>query len=288
VTRAERARTELWRVAADAARDEDGAVREDWRRWELSGAVAAAERAGLLPADELAAWRSLVDGGALPPPAGADAAAAAAHLDGLRAALVPDARTPDPAGRAARRRFDGALAVLHEVGLVSDEDERAWRRRALEATAPWLDAAAVAEVVATPGWVAIPVPPPTPEEAAEDERRAALRPPRTVPGAVRRVLLVDAVAYSADGLAVAAAVDREGVLELHVHHRITTVPDRGPFGPPPALRDDRGTTYAPAHDHPSAGGPGAGATGAWRYVPPLDPAATRLVAERDGTAWTLA
>ena len=113
-------------------------------------------------------------------------------------------------------------------------------------------------------------------EALERQNDAAERR-----GRAERVLAArDVVRH--DGTAVVAVVARADATDVLFHHT-------GPFGTalaPPALTDDRGTRYVPAHWQPvsASGRRGMVAIGTWRYLPAAPAAANRFTVTR-GDAW---
>lgn len=300
------ARTLLWEWLAEA--DDPDPEQRAWKVARLGGMLDACERVGVLTADEVRRWRTLVPGEAVPSPPGADSAAAARHLEQLLVDLRPLCRDEDAGGMCASRRYDGALEALHAAGVLADNEAGAWRRRALEAQAPWLERDEAEELAAQDGLFAIGVPACTDEEAAADA--AAEREMDAIQrrGELRRVLTCAAPARH-EGLAVLAVVVRTEATELMFHH----------VGPPhgeyrggfaelaafsaiaealeaPALVDDLGSVYEAVSPQPvSSRGTGGipdparprVVTGMWRYAPAAPATATRFTATLGRARWTL-
>lgn len=260
----------------------------------FDGMLLAAERAGLIGADESRAWRS-------PPPAAPAAPRAEPHLETLLAALRPLTRDEDAEAQRAQRRFDAALTALAGAGLLSEADGVAWRTRALTATAPWLDREGAAELAAADGVYALLPPPRDAAEAEADARQEREQAVIGRSGALRDVL-VAAHPQRHGGTAVAAALIRTESVELVFHHvgemGAGFEAFHGAMGGliAPALRDAAATAYAaavpePVSAHGSGGLPHQGPlviTGAWRYHPAPPPGTHRLEAVGPaGARWTL-
>jgi hypothetical protein len=285
-------RTLLWEWVGEL--DDDDPEQLAWKRAQADGMLMAAERARVLPAGELVEWRALAAGGVLRAAAG-DRAAAERHLDDLLAALRPMTRETDPAARAASRRFSDALDALAAAGLV---EEAEWRRRALAAEAPWMDADEVDELSSGGGIYAVAIPPQSPEDELDDLRHADEMERLSRRGDARRVLVAPAIEHH-DELAVVAAVLRTDSTEL-VFHRggmpFDGRPDLGAFREivdaltPPALADAAGTPYEPAAPRPvsaSGASESSAITGIWRYQPAAPVDLPELVATRNGARWVL-
>ena len=104
----------------------------------------------------------------------------------------------------------------------------------------------------------------------EGQRAAAQR------GRVERVLIASDPVRR-DGTAVTAVVVRADATDVLFHH----VGPGGSTRPAPALGDDLGTRYAPAHwDAVSASGFGPVLVGAWRYLPAAPPDAREFTIGR--------
>ena len=299
------ARARLWFWLSEAGGPDER--QRAWKRRRLEGMLLACERTGILSAAELAEWRAAVAGGVRTVERAGDAAAAERHLDELLREVRPLSRDPDATALSAGRRFRGALEALRAAGVLDDEACAGWHARELRASAPWLEADAVAEITARSDVVwAIGVPAETPEEEAEDARsrdQAELGGRR---GELRHVLVCPAPVRH-DGTAVIAFVARSEATDVLFHH---VGPPKGQattghaavqaFGEivealtPPELADDVGTTYRAVSDRP-VGSHGAGGmpdperphavTGVWRYVPGPPPAARELVATLGSASW---
>jgi predicted nuclease with RNAse H fold len=298
VTAAQHARGVLWRWTQMLREETDGA----WGRAELVGAIEAAERTCALPADELGAWRSVAADAPIPTPAGHHDRIAA-HLELLLGRVQPLERETPPDRRDGMDVFTGAVDALHETGLLDDAAHDAWRGRAIRAWTPWLDEEAVEKVVHA-DLVAISVPPSTPDEEAEDERRRAEHAELIRRGDVVRVLVATGVVRDEEQVAVTAAVARTDSTELHFHAlgppQVDDLDDR-PLSDrlplpehPPELSDDVGTRYRPVHSRPVGAGshgsrPGVPTvvTGQWRYQPAMPVEAAVLTATSGDTVWTL-
>ena len=305
---AREARTLLWEWLGEA--DDPDAQQRAWKLARLGGMLDACERAGLLPAEEMRAWRGLAAGEAPASPPALDPAAARGHLEALLAALRPLSRDPEPGTLAASSRLDGALDALRQAGVLDDEEAAAWRTRSFEAKAPWLDRDDLEELAGYEGdglVFAIGVPARSPEEEAADaaadlELEALMRR-----GELRRVLTCRAPDRH-EGLAILAVVVRAEATEVLFHH---VGPPHGEFRggfadlaafsaladalSPPELVDDAGTTYEPVSPRPvsshgSGGMPDPArprvVTGVWRYAPAAPDTARRFTAALDGARWT--
>jgi hypothetical protein len=301
------AQTLLWKWAEECE-DDDPEQREMKVRY-AEGLVDACEHAGLLAADEVVQWRRLLSRGGAPPAPG-DLDAAERHLEELLAAVPPMSRKPEPTALTAGRRFDAALAALHESGVVSDEVGRRWRARGLAAEAPWLARDEISELVSTAEEadvisIAIPLPAASPEEEAADA--AAMR---KVEMAVRRGrakrVFVPKRPQRQDGLAIAAVVARTEATEVVFHHVGDPQGDVGSGRAelagfrktddalvPPSLDDDRGTVYSPVHERPISSHGSRGPrrpfvrTGIWRYQPPAPDSAAAFEVTTSGARWRL-
>lgn len=291
------ARTLLWEWARE--RDDPDPEQRGWKVAYCAGLVDACEHTGLLGPDEIAAWRRLLaDPGASPPPASGDRRAAEGHLDALLAAVPPMSRDPQPAALAPSRRFHGALAALHAVGVLGDEDQETWRSRALAAEAPWLDREDVDQLSRVDGIYAISIPPASPEEeaadaAAERDLEALVRR-----GRVRSVFVSDRVERH-DGLAVVAVVTRTESTDVVFNHVGDPVDETASGRASlrafqttvdalvaPALSDDAGTVYEPLRQQPMGSHGNRGAiTGAWRYQPPAPDAAATFDVGAGAARW---
>jgi hypothetical protein len=299
------ARSALWRWVQDAE-DPDPEQRA-WKLAHMDGMVLAAERVGVLDADEVARWREVVAG--RPPVAPpADRASAEAHLRALLAEVRPMSRDDDPERRRASNRFHGALGALHEAGVLDEDERAAWHARELRVSAPWLDADAVGALTAPNMLTAIGIPAHTPEEEASDRAAAEEIEAISRRGRVERVVAARS-AERHDGLAVVAVAVRSECTDVVFHH----------VGPPmgeaqsgfasleafravldslvaPALGDDRGTAYTPVSRTPVTSH-GAGGmpdperrrvvTGVWRYAPSAPAGARRFTAQADRGRWAI-
>jgi hypothetical protein len=302
------ARTLLWKWAEEC-RDDDPEQREMKVRY-AEGLVDACEYAGLLAADEVVQWRRLLARGGAPPPAAGDLDAAERHLEELLAAVRPMSRKPEPTAFAAGRRFDAALAALHESGVLSDEVGRRWRARGLAAEAPWLARDEISELVSRaeePGGIsiAISLPAASPEEEAADAEAMRKINMAVRRGRAKRVFVANPPQRQ-DGLAIAAVVARTEATEVVFHY----VGDpQGDFGSeraelaalrmtddalvPPSLEDDKGTVYSPVHERPISSHGSRGPkrpfvrTGIWRYQPPAPDSAAAFEVTTSGARWRL-
>jgi hypothetical protein len=304
------AQTLLWDWASQAC-EEDDPEQRTWKVRSAEGLVDACEHAGLLTADQVVEWRRLLARGGAPPPAPGDLDAAERHLEELLAAVLPMSREPETTALTAGRRFDAALAALHESGVLSDEVARGWRARGLAADAPWLAHDEISEVLSAGEGadaiaIAIPGPPGTsPEEeaaAAEAIREFEMVARR---GRAKRVFVPNRPQRQ-DGLAIAAIVARTEATEVVFHHVGDPQGDVGSeraamaaFGKtndalvPPGLEDDKGTVYRPVRDHPLSSHGSAGperppvTTGVWRYQPPAPDSAAAFEVTTSGARWWL-
>jgi hypothetical protein len=302
------AQTLLWEWASQACEEDDPEQRA-WKVRYAEGVVDGCEHAGLLTADHVVQWRRLLAEGGAPPPAPGDLGAAERHLQALLAAVPPMSREPEPTVVAAGRRFDAALAALHESGVLSDEVARRWRARGLAAEAPWLAHDEISELVRTaeePNVIsAIPLPAASPEEeaaAAEAIREIELVARR---GRAERVFVPNPPQRH-DGLAIAAVVARTEATEVVFHHVGDPQGDVGSERAelaafrktddalvPPGLEDDKGTVYRPVRDHPLSSHGSAGPerppviTGVWRYQPLAPDSAAAFEVTTSGARWRL-
>jgi hypothetical protein len=302
------AQTLLWEWASMACEDDDPEQREMKVRY-VECQVDACEYAGLLAADQVLQWRRLLAQGGAPPPAPGDLDAAERHLAELLAAVPPMSRKPEPTALLAGRRFDAALAALHESGVLGDEVGRRWRARGLAAEAPWLADDEISEISRVEGAsgiaIAIAIPAASPEEEAGDaeamrEIELAARRGRAV-----RVFVPNRPQRQ-DGFAIAAVVARTEATEVVFHYVGDPQGDVGSgraemaaFGKtvdalvPPSLEDDKGTIYRPVREHPmgshGSGGPERPPviTGVWRYQPPAPDSAAAFEATTSGARWRL-
>ena len=103
-------------------------------------------------------------------------------------------------------------------------------------------------------------------------------------GSVDRVLVARPPVRH-DGTAVAAVVTRSEATDVLYHH----VGASGAGLSTPALTDDLGTRYAPAHWNPvSADGMAAAVyTGTWRYLPAAPAGARQFTITRGDAWWTV-
>jgi hypothetical protein len=301
------AQTLLWKWASEACEDDD----PEQRAWKVRYAeclVDACEHAGLLAADRVVQWRRLLARGGAPPPAPGDLDAAEPHLVELLAAVPPMSREPEPTAFPAGRRFDAALAALHESGVLSDEVARRWRSRGLAAEAPWLAHDEISELLSTgegADLIAIAIPAASPEEEAADAeamREIELAARR---GRAKRVFVPNRPQRQ-DGLAIAAVVTRTEATEVVFHHvgdpqgdvgseraAMAAFPKTDDALVPPGLEDDKGTIYRPVRDHPLSSHGSAGPerrpviTGVWRYQPPAPDSAAAFEVTTSGARWRL-
>jgi hypothetical protein len=276
----------------------------------LEGTLFAYQRIGVLPSSEADRWRVRLAGAATerdaepePPVPETVRAAGARYLERLVADVPRFRRNPTPDERAAGAECASAIETLRAVGVLADREETEWHRRLLAAQAPWLDDPP------PPGegpWV-ISIPPETPEEAAEDaafEAAWAARPkaettPRVVTGSPKRHA----------GLAMIALAVHEDATSLHFHfvgerapvdapspHSTRALDDALDALAPPALRDDRGTSYEPvdprpvsasSHSHEPESDPRLVIVGAWLYTPAAPDEAATFEIEQAGGRWTL-
>jgi hypothetical protein len=303
------AQTLLWDWASQAC-EEDDPEQRTWKVRSAEGLVDACEHAGLLTADQVVEWRRLLARGGVPPPAPGDLDAAERHLEELLAAVPPLSREPEPTALTAGRRFDAALAALHESGVLSDEVARGWRARGLAAEAPWLAPDEISELLSAGEGtdaisIAIAIPAASPEEEAADAE--AMREFEMVArrGPAKRVFVPNRP-QRRDGLAIAAVVARTEATEVVFHHVGDPQGDVGSgraamaafrktddaLGPP-GLEDDKGTVYRPVRDHPLSSHGSAGPerppviTGVWRYQPPAPDSAAAFEVTTSGARWRL-
>jgi hypothetical protein len=296
------ARTQLWGWVAQLEGCDES--ERGWSLEHFDAMLLASERTGLVPVDELERFRSLGAGATLDTTRG-DSAVARRHLDALATALRPMSRTPDDGAWEASQRFHDAQMSLEKAGLLDGAALDATRRKAVEAELPWLDDEEMAAHASGTGPMLVAIPASSPEEIAQDaafERDHELMLRR---GDVVRVLTCGEIARH-HGLAVTAVVLRTESTEVHFHH-LGKPEGEGPEDPaaffdaaeaigPADLRDDAGTSYAPAPCFPtSASGPGGVPdperprviVGNWRYVTPA-PAGERTFTVTLGDAtWTI-
>lgn len=300
------ARTLLWEWLIEA--EDPDFEQRGWKLARLDGMILACERAGVLSAEEVRGWRAIAAGDVRPASPTTDRVATEQQLGVLLAAIRPMSRDLDPDGLRASRRQDGALDALEAAGVLTGEEAAAWRKRALEAQAPWLDRDDIEQFAGHKGMYAIGVPARTPEEEAADAaadreleaitRRGELRCVRTCRTPARR-----------EGLAVLAVVVRTEATDVLFHH---VGPPQGAYQGaladlaafdadiqalvPPALIDDVGTRYEPATPRPVRSRGNGGMpdparprviTGVWRYSPTAPDAAGRFTATLGETRWTL-
>jgi hypothetical protein len=303
------ARTLLWESASQACEEDDPEQRA-WKVRYAEGLVDGCEHAGLLTAEQVAEWRRLLARGGAPPPAPGDLDAAERHLEELLAAVPPMSREPETTALPAGRRFDAALAALHESGVLSDEVARGWRARGLAAEAPWLAHDEISELVSAGEGtdataIAIPLPAASPEEEAADAEATREIEMVARRGRAKRVFVPNRPQRQ-DGLAVAAVVTRTEATEVVFHHAGDPPADDGSEPAamagfpkmddalvPPSLEDDNGTVYRPVRDQPLSGHGSAGRerpaviTGVWRYQPPAPDSAAAFEVTTPGARWRL-
>lgn len=271
--------------------------------------VDACEHVGLLAADEVAQWRRWLADGGPPPPAPGNLGAAERHLETLLAAVPQLSRDPEPAALSAGRRFHAAFAALHASGVLSDDDERRWRSRALAVEAPWLDQDEMSDLSGMKGVAyAIAIPPASPEEEAADAaaRREMERAGRR--GRAKRVFVPDRP-HRHDGLAIVAVITRTQSTEVLFHH---VGEEQGNLGSghaaleafrtavdaltAPGLEDGNGAIYEPVAERPvsshgSGGMPDLGRprviSGVWRYQPAASDAVAAFEVSTAGARWRL-
>jgi hypothetical protein len=300
------AQTLLWESASQACEEDDPEQRA-WKIRYAEGVVDACEHAGLLSADQVVEWRRLLARGGAPPSAPGDRDAAERHLEELLAAVPPLSREPETTAFAAGRRFDAALAALHESGVLSDEVARGWRARGLAAEAPWLAQDEISELLGSGEGadaiaIAIPGPPEEEAAAAEATREIEMVARR---GPAKRVFVPNRPQRQ-DGLAIAAVVTRTEATEVVFHHvgdpqgdvgservAMAAFPKTDDALVPPSLADDKGTVYRPVRDHPLSSHGSAGperppvTTGVWRYQPPAPDSAAAFEVTTPGARWRL-
>jgi hypothetical protein len=303
------AQTLLWEWASQAREEHDPEQRA-WKVRYAEGLVDGCEHAGLLTADRVVQWRRLLAQGGAPPPAPGDLDAAERHLEELLAAVPPMSREPETTVLAAGRRFDAALAALHESGVLSDQVARGWRSRGLAAEAPWLAQDEISELVSAGEGadaisVAIPIPAASPEEEAADAEATREIELAARRGRAKRVF-VPKRPQRQDGLAIAAVVARTEATEVVFHHvgdpqgdvsseraAMAAFRETDDALVPPSLEDDKGTVYRPVHDQPLGGHGSAGPerptviTGVWRYQPPAPDSAAAFEVTTSGGRWRL-
>lgn len=299
------AQTLLWEWASQACEEDDPEQRA-WKVRYAEGLVDGCEQAGLLSADQVVEWRRLLAHGGAPPPALGDLDAAERHLEELLAAVPPMSREPETTALTAGRRFDAALAALHESGVLSDEVARGWRSRGLAAAAPWLAHDEISELSRVEGAdaiaIAIPGPPEEEAAAAEATREIEMVARR---GRAKRVFVPNRPQRQ-DGLAIAAVVARTEATEVVFHHVGDPEGDVGSERAamaafrktvdalvPPGLEDDKGTVYRPVRERPLSSHGSRGperppvTTGVWRYQPPAPDSAAAFEVTTSGARWRL-
>jgi hypothetical protein len=253
----------------------------------VAGMIDACERTGVLDPDEIAAWRALLAGGSVPAAPG-DAARAKSHLRALLADQPPLSRNPTPEGLSASWRLIGALEALSGTGLLSEAEHAEWHVESLRAQAPWLEAGEVDEIAGMEGFVAIAVPPESPEEEAQDQEWRERLERMSVTGEIVRVLVPRRISRH-EGMAIVALVVRTESVEVHFHAvgpagdisadlaYIEAMRSRTHRLVAPVLTDDAGTAYEAAGFGPvHASGGASVTTGVWRYHPAPPPEATRF------------
>jgi hypothetical protein len=300
------AQTLLWEWASQACEENDPEQRA-WKVRYAEGLVDACEYAGLLTADQVVQWRRLLAHGGVPPSAPGDLDAAERHLEELLAAVPPMSREPETTALRQGRRFQAALAALHESGVLSDEVAGGWRSRGLAAEAPWLAHDEISELVSMgegADAVAIAIPGPPEEEAAHAEAMRKLEMIVRRGRAVR--VFVPNPPQRQDGLAIAAVVTRTEATEVVFHHigdpqgdvssghaALAAFRKTDEALVPPSLEDDKVTVYTPVRDHPMSSHGSAGPerprviTGVWRYQPPAPEAAAAFEVTTSGASWLL-
>jgi hypothetical protein len=270
------------------------------RAWKIAfaeGAITAYERVGVLDPDEARRWRERSAPG--PGHAGAphvEAAARAAaerYLEELLAKVVPRRREPAPEDVEASEDCSAAIEALTAAGALDAERSYRWRKRQLEAEAPWLEDPEPAR----PGTAQlILVPPENEEQALEDAAAEALHAALPTATEARRVFTGTPERH--DGLAIVALVAYDDCAELHFHYVDENFASgqsgieafSRAFGdlPKPVLGDDQGTRYERTRSG-SAGGRGGAIGGSWRYVPapPAGVTGFTATAAEGGHTWRL-